>query len=449
MELITNISLGFSVALTPMNVLYALIGTMVGTSIGVLPGLGAPATVALLLPVSYGLDPTSAVILMAGIFSGAMYGCSTTSILLNIPGEAASVVTCMDGYQMARNGRAGPALGISAMGSFIGATFSILMLMMVAPALASLALKFGPAEYSSLVFLGLMMSVYLGGDSILKGIIMVIFGLLLSMIGLDPVYGEPRFTFGLMYLFDGIDFVVATMGLFGVAEVLINMEAPEIRDVYKASLKGLLPNKEDWKRSWMPILRGSVLGFLIGVLPGGGATIGSFVSYAMEKRFSKHPKEFGRGAIEGVAGPESANNAAAQSSFIPLLTLGIPGNATIAMIFVALLIHGIQPGPMLIIEHPRLFWGVIASMYIANVMLLCLNLPLIGMWVRMLRVPYHYIATVVIIICVIGAYSIKNSASDVGMMIVFSVLGYFLRKGGFPAGPMVLAMILGRILKLS
>ena len=449
MDFLTNISLGFSVALTPLNVLYAMLGAIVGTSIGVLPGLGAPATVALLLPVSYGMEPTSAIILMAGIFSGAMYGCSTTSILLNIPGEAASVVTCMDGYQMARNGQAGPALGMSAIGSFIGATISILALTFVAPAVAALALEFGPAEYSSLIFLGLIMSVYLGGESILKGLIMIVFGLILAVIGLDPVYGAPRLTFGLPYMFEGVDFVVATMGLFGIAEVLTNLESPESREIYKTSIKGLMPNLEDWKRCWRPILRGSLLGFLVGVLPGGGATIGSFISYAMEKKISKHPQRFGSGAIEGVAGPESANNAAAQSSFIPLLTLGIPGNATIAMIFVALMIHGIQPGPMLLSEHPNLFWGVVASMYIANVMLLGLNLPLIRVWVRMLSVPYHYIATIVVIICIVGAYSIKNSASDVGMMILFAVLGYFLRKGGFPAAPMVLAMILGRILELS
>ena len=449
MDFLTNISLGFSVALTPLNVLYAMLGAIVGTSIGVLPGLGAPATVALLLPVSYGMEPASAIILMAGIFSGAMYGCSTTSILLNIPGEAASVVTCMDGYQMARNGQAGPALGMSAIGSFIGATISILALTFVAPAVAALALEFGPAEYSSLIFLGLIMSVYLGGESILKGLIMIVFGLILAVIGLDPVYGAPRLTFGLPYMFEGVDFVVATMGLFGIAEVLTNLESPESREIYKTSIKGLMPNLEDWKRCWRPILRGSLLGFLVGVLPGGGATIGSFISYAMEKKISKHPQRFGSGAIEGVAGPESANNAAAQSSFIPLLTLGIPGNATIAMIFVALMIHGIQPGPMLLSEHPNLFWGVVASMYIANVMLLGLNLPLIRVWVRMLSVPYHYIATIVVIICIVGAYSIKNSASDVGMMILFAVLGYFLRKGGFPAAPMVLAMILGRILELS
>jgi putative tricarboxylic transport membrane protein len=449
MDVLINLAGGFAVALTPWNLMYALAGAMIGTAIGVLPGLGPPATIALLLPVTYGMDATSAVIMLSGIFYGAQYGGSTTSILLNIPGEAASVVTCLDGYQMARQGRAGRALGMSAMGSFVGATISIVLMTMIAPALADLALQFGPAEYSSLVFVGLLMAVYLGGDSILKGLLMAALGLILAMVGLDPVFGAPRFTFGLMRLLDGIDFVVAAMGLFGIAEVLCNLEAPEIREVYKASLKGLLPTLADWKRSWASVLRGSFLGFFIGVLPGGGATISSFVAYAVEKRSSKHPEEFGRGAIEGVAAPESANNAASQSSFIPLLTLGIPGNATIAMIFVALMIHGIQPGPMLLVEHPKLFWGVIASMYVGNLMLLGLNLPLIGLWVRLLKLPYHYMAVAIVIICVIGAYSIKNSAFDVGVMIVFGVVGYLLRKGGYPAAPLVLAMILGRILERS
>jgi len=446
---IAGLANGFGVVLTPWNLLYAFVGVMIGTAIGVLPGLGPPATIALLLPVTYGMDATSAVIMLSGIFYGAQYGGSTTSILLNIPGEAASVVTCLDGYQMARQGRAGRALGMSAMGSFVGATISIVLMSMVAPAVAQLALKFGPAEYSSLILVGLLMSVYLGGESVMKGLLMLVFGLLLAMVGLDPVEGAPRFTFKIVRMLDGIDFVVAAMGLFGIAEVLCNLEASEVREVYKASLKGLLPTREDWKRSWRPVLRGSALGFFVGVLPGGGATISSFVAYALEKKVSRHPEEFGRGAIEGVAAPESANNAASQASFIPLLTLGIPGNATIAMIYVAIMIHGIQPGPMLMVEHPKLFWGVISSMYIGNLMLLALNLPLIGLWVRLLRVPYHYMAVVIVIICIIGAFSIKNSAFDVGMMIAFGVLGYFLRKGGFPAAPLVLAMILGKILESS
>jgi putative tricarboxylic transport membrane protein len=289
----------------------------------------------------------------------------------------------------------------------------------------------------------------LGGDSVLKGILMMMLGLVLAIVGLDPVHGAPRFTFGITRMLDGIDFVVAAMGLYGIAEVLTNLEAPEVRDVYKSSIKRILPNLADWKKSWLPILRGSFLGFFVGILPGGGATISSFVAYAIEKKVSKHPGEFGKGAIEGVASPESANNAASQSSFIPLLTLGIPGNASIAMIFMALMIHGILPGPMLLVDHPNLFWGVIASMYIGNLMLLTLNLPLIGFWTRLLRVPYPYLAVVIVIICIVGAYSIKNSAFDVGMMTVFGLLGYFLRKGGFPAAPLVLAMILGNILERS
>ena len=449
MDFLANLGSGFAVALTPWNLVYAFLGAFIGTAIGVLPGLGPPATIALLLPVTYGMDPVSAVIMLAGIFYGAQYGGSTTSILLNIPGEASSVVTCLDGYQMARQGRAGRALGISAIGSFIGATISIVLMSMVSPTLASLALKFGPAEYSSLVLVGLLMSVYLGGDSVLKGILMLMLGLVLAIVGLDPVHGAPRFTFGITRMLDGIDFVVAAMGLYGIAEVLTNLEAPEVRDVYKSSIKGILPNVADWKKSWLPMLRGSFLGFFVGVLPGGGATISSFVAYAIEKKVSRHPGEFGKGAIEGVASPESANNAASQSSFIPLLTLGIPGNASIAMIFMALMIHGILPGPMLLVERPNLFWGVIASMYIGNLMLLALNLPLIGFWTRLLRVPYPFLAVVIVIICIVGAYSIKNSAFDVGMMTVFGLLGYFLRKGGFPAAPLVLAMILGKILERS
>jgi putative tricarboxylic transport membrane protein len=374
-----------------------------------------------------------------------MYGGSTTSILLNIPGEASSVATCLDGYQMARQGRAGRALGMSAMGSFAGATISILLMSMVAPALAELALKFGPAEYTSLVLVGLLMAVYLGGDSVLKGLMMAALGLLFSMVGLDPVFGAPRFTFGMMRLLDGIELVVAAMGLFGIAEVLCNMEAPEIRDVYKASLKGLLPTIEDWKRSWRAVLRGSFLGFFIGVLPGGGATISSFVAYAMEKRASNHPEEFGKGVIEGVAAPESANNAASQSSFIPLLTLGIPGNATIAMIYVALMIHGIQPGPLLLAEHPHLFWGVIASMYIGNGILLVLNLPLVGMWVQVLRVPYFILAPFILLLCIVGVYSTRNNIFDIWAMIFFGVVGYFFRKLEFEPGPLILAFVLGAI----
>ena len=449
MDFLAGLGHGFAVALTPWNLVYAFAGAVIGTAIGVLPGLGTPATIALLLPVTYKMDPTAAVIMLAGIFYGAMYGGSTTSILLKIPGEAASIVTCLDGYEMARQGRAGPALGMSALGSFIAASLSVLAMSAIAPGLASFALKFGPAEYASLVFLGLIMAVYLSEGSAVKGLLMAAVGIVLGTVGIDPVFGAARFTFGVPHLMDGVDFVAAGMGLFGIAEVLMNLEAPDVRNVYKTSLRGLLPTRDDWRRSWAAILRGTGLGFFIGVLPGGGAVISSFVAYAVEKRVSRHPERFGRGAIEGVAAPESANNAASTSSFIPLLTLGIPGNASIAMIFVALMIHGIQPGPLLFQQHPNLFWGVIASMYVGNLMLLGLNLPLIGFWVRLLKVPYAYLAVVVVIFCIIGAYSISNTVFDVGVMLVFGVFGYLLRKGGFPAAPLVLAMILGRILERS
>ena len=443
MEIFGGLTHGFAVALTPVNLVYAAIGAILGTAIGVLPGLGPPATIALLLPATYKIDATSAVIMVSGIFYGAMYGGSTTSILLNIPGEAASVVTCLDGYKMARQGRAGAALGISAMGSFIAGTLGLVGLSVLAPPLAAFALKFGPPEYFALILMGLMMAIYLSEGSPLKGLMMAATGLILGMVGLDPVQGADRFTFGLPKLTDGFDFVVVAMGLFGVAEVLCNVEAPEVRDIFQTALKKLLPTREDWRRCWASVARGSFLGFFIGILPGGGAIISSFMAYAVEKRVSKHPEQFGHGAIEGVAAPESANNAAASSSFIPLLTLGIPGNASIAMIFVALMIHGIRPGPMLLQEHPDLFWGAVASMYIGNAMLLALNLPLIGLWVRLLKVPYNFLAAGVLLFCIIGAYSVNNSAFDVGSVIAFGAVGYVLRKGGFPAAPLVLAMILG------
>jgi putative tricarboxylic transport membrane protein len=447
MDVLSHLGNGLLIALTPINLMYTFIGALVGTAIGVLPGLGPPATVALLLPITYKINATSGVMMLAGIYYGAMYGGSTTSILLNIPGEAASVVTCLDGYQMARQGRAGPALGASALGSFFAGTVGLFGLVLVAPPMATFAIKFGYAETASLVVLGLMMATYLSEGSVLKGLLMSALGLLLGTIGLDPVFGVERFTFGVSPLTDGIDFIVAAMGLFGITEVLCNLESPEIRDVFKTSLKNLFPTREDWRQSWVSMIRGTVIGFFIGVLPGGGGVISAFIAYAVEKRVSKHPERFGKGAIEGVMAPEAANNAASSSSFIPLLTLGIPGNATTAMIFVALMIHGIRPGPLLLQEHPSLFWGVIGSMYIGNVMLLALNLPLIGIWVRLLKVPYQYLAVTVAIICAIGAYSVKNSVFDVGAMVVFGIVGYVMRKGGFPGAPLLLAMLLGRMLE--
>jgi len=449
MEILSLLGSGFAIALTPENLFYCFVGSLVGTAIGVLPGLGPPATIALLLPVTYGIPATSAVILLAGIFYGAMYGGSTTSILLNIPGEAASVVTCLDGYQMARQGRAGAALAVAAVGSFIAGTIGVLGLMLLAPPLASFALKFGAPENAALLILGLLMVGYLGGASMTKGLMMAAVGLLLGSVGLDPIQGTPRFTYGVFKLSEGFDFVLVAMGLFGIGEVLANVEQKEEPEVITTKIGGLLATREEWKAAAAPMARGSLLGFIIGVLPGGGAIISSFVSYALEKRFSRHPERFGKGAIEGVAAPEAANNGAASSSFIPLLTLGIPGNASIALIFAALLIHGIRPGPLLVAQQPQLFWGLIASMYIGNVMLLVLNLPLIRVWVRLLQVPYGLLAPFIVVFVLVGAYSVNNSAFDVGVAVAFGVIGYGLRKLDFEPAPLVLAMILGPQLEAS
>ena len=449
MDILSNLLIGFSVALEPINIFYGLIGALIGTAVGVLPGLGTVATIALLLPVTYQLEPVSAVIMLAGIFYGAQYGGSTTAILLNIPGEASSVTTTLDGYQMARQGRAGPALGICAIGSFIGGTIGVIGLCIAAPLLADMALQFGPPEYFALVLLGLMMVIYLAEGSIIKGVLMGFLGLFAGTIGLDPVTGTERFTFGITELRDGLDLVPVAMGLFGISELMLNIERPEARDVLRSAVRDLLPTRQDWNRAWKAIVRGSLFGFFAGILPGGGATISSFMSYGLEKRLSKTPERFGRGAIEGVAAPESANNAASTSSFIPLLTLGIPGNLSTAMILVALMIHGIQPGPLMMSEHPDLFWGVIASMYVGNIILLCLNLPMITLWVRLLHTPYHYLALLIVVVCVVGAYSVTYSAFSVLVMVVFGVFGYITRRYNFPPAPFILAMILGPMLEKS
>jgi len=448
-DLLGNLAHGFAVALTPANLLYCFLGALIGTAIGVLPGLGPPATIALLLPVTYGIPPTSAVILLAGIFYGAMYGGSTTSILLNIPGEAASVVTCLDGYQMARQGRAGAALAVSALGSFVAGTLGIVGLMVLAPPLASFALRFGAPENAALLVLGLMMVGYLGGGSMAKGLSMAALGLLLGTVGLDPIVGDARFTYGIFKLAEGFQFILVAMGLFGIGEVLVNIERMVRPEVLRTRIAGLLGTREEWRRAAGPTARGSLLGFLIGVLPGGGAVIASFIAYALEKRLSRHPERFGRGAVEGVAAPEAANNAAATSSFVPLLTLGIPGNASIALILAALLIHGIRPGPLLIQQKPELFWGLIASMYLGNLMLVVLNLPLIGLWVKLLQVPYPLLAPFIVVFVLVGAYSVNNSASDVGITVIFGLLGYLMRKFDFEPAPLVLAMILGPQLEAS
>lgn len=447
MEIIHNLLVGFGVTFQPNNLLLCFIGVLLGTLVGVLPGLGPVATMSLLLPITYGVNPVGAVIMLAGIYYGSMYGGSTTSILLNIPGEAASVVTCLDGYQMARQGRAGAALGIAAMGSFIGGTFSVLGLMLVAPPLAEVALKFGPPEYFSLMTLGIIMLTFLAGDSMPKALCMAVLGIFLGTVGMDILSGMERFTFNIPILVDGVGLVPVAMGLFGVSEVLLNVELSLKREVFQTSLKGLLPNLEDWRQSSWPIIRGSVIGFFLGILPGGGGIISSFTSYAMEKRFSRHAERFGQGAIEGVAGPETANNAGTGGAFIPLLTLGLPSNAVMAILLGAMLIYGMQPGPMLIKKHPDLFWGAVASMYVGNTMLLILNLPLIGLWVKILKIPYRYLFPLILLFCLVGAYCLNNNAAEVMIMVIFGVVGYFLRKFRYPLAPAILALVIGPMLE--
>jgi putative tricarboxylic transport membrane protein len=438
---------GFSVSLTPVNLLYCALGVLLGTLVGVLPGIGPLGGITLLLPTTFGMEPISAIIMLAGIYYGAMYGGSTTSILVNIPGEAASVVTCFDGYQMARKGRAGPALSIAAIGSYIAGSLSVLGLMLLAPVLARVALKFGPPEQFSLMVLGLIILAYMGTGSVLKALMMIILGLALAMVGIDHLSGFMRFTHGRVELGDGISFLAVAMGLFGVAEILVNVEQTVVRDIIKPKLSTLLPTREEWKRSLGPILRGSGVGFLIGILPGAAHIISTFVAYAMEKRLSKHPEEFGSGRIEGVAGPEAANNAATGGAMIPFLALGIPSAPATATMMVALLIHGVKPGPLLMEQHPEVFWGLIGSMYIGNTMLLILNLPLVGLFVNLLRVPYHFLFPAILLICFVGVYSVNLSGTDLWIMAIFGVIGYLLRKVGFEPSPIVLAMVLGPMME--
>jgi putative tricarboxylic transport membrane protein len=405
--------------------------------------------VAILLPVTFNVPSVSAIIMLAGIYYGAMYGGSTTSILVNIPGEAASVVTCIDGYQMARKGRAGRALGIAAFGSFIAGYFGIVMLAVLAPSLARLAFDFGPPEFFSLMVLGLTLSTYLGSGSMLKALMMVALGLIFGFIGQDPIYGTPRITYGIADLLSGLDMIPVVMGLFGISEVLINIEQAGERNIYETKIKGLLPNVEDWKQSLLPISRGSLIGFFVGVIPGGTGVISSFVSYAVEKKFSRHPEKFGTGAIEGVAGPESANNAATMGAMVPLLTLGIPSNVVMALFLAALMIHNTPPGPMLITNHPELFWGVIVSMFVGNIFLLVLNLPLIGIWVKILKVPYGALFPLIILFCLVGAYSVSSTTFGMLIMILFGVLGYLMKKYEYDGGPLILAFILGPMLETA
>ncbi|WP_214368199.1 tripartite tricarboxylate transporter permease [Pseudonocardia sp. H11422] len=447
MGLLDGVSQGFAVALDPVNLLYVFLGVLIGTVIGVLPGLGPTATIALLLPLTYEIEPATAVILLAGIYYGSMYGGTITSVLLRLPGEAASVVTTFDGYQMAKQGRAGPALGIAAIGSFIGGTLAVVGLTLLAPSLASLAVSFGPPEYVALTVLGILLVTYLGTGSALKSLSMAALGLLLSTVGQDPITGTTRFTFGEVSLFDGLDFVAVAMGLFGVGEILHNLEKTDKVQAVTQKIKNIWPSRKDFRDSTGAIGRGSVLGFVIGVLPGGGGVVSSLASYAMEKRRAKDPTRFGKGAIEGVAGPETANNASSTSAFVPLLTLGIPANVVLALIFGALLVQGITPGPQLIEQHPDVFWGVIASMYIGNLMLLALNLPLVGVFVQMLRVRAGILAAFALLVTMAGVFSINNDAFDMWVVLGFGVLGWLMKKTGFEPGPLVLAFVLGPILE--
>jgi putative tricarboxylic transport membrane protein len=447
MELLNYLGIGFSVALQPVNLFYCFVGVFIGTLVGVLPGIGPVGAMSLLLPTTFKATPEAAIIMLAGIYYGAMYGGSTTSILVNIPGEAASVVTCLDGYQMAQQGRAGPALGIAAFGSFIAGTLSILGLMLLAPPLSKFALRFGPPEYFTLMVLGLTILIYLAHGSMSKALIMAAFGIILGLVGLDSINARPRFTFDKMELIDGVGLVPVVMGLFGISEVLLNIEKVVRRDILKTRVKGLLPTAKDWRDSTGPIARGSLLGFFLGILPGGGAVISSFISYAVEKRVSKHPERFGKGAIEGVAGPESANNAATGGAFIPLMTLGIPPNVIMAMLLGAFMIHGVTPGPLMMKQNPGIFWGVIVSMYIGNIMLLILNLPLITIWVQVLKVPYKILFPLILLFCLIGVYSVNNVVFDIYLMLIFGIMGYLMKKFGYEGAPLVLAFVLGPLME--
>ena len=447
MELFANLSLGLSTAVTPANLLYCLIGVFLGTLIGVLPGLGPTATIAMLLPVTFVLQPISALIMLAGIYYGSQYGGSTTSILVNLPGEAASVVTTLDGYQMARQGRAGVALATSAIGSFFAGTVATFLIALFAPPLAEMALKFGPADYFSLMVLGLVASVVLAQGSLLHAIGMVVLGLLLGLVGADVTSGTQRYTFDIPELVDGIGFVVVAMGMFGLAEIIRNLEHEEQHSVAVAKITNLMPTKEDWKRMVWPILRGTAIGSAVGILPGSGSILGSFAAYSLEKKVSKHSAEFGKGAIEGVAAPESANNAGAQTSFIPMLTLGIPSNPIMALMIGAMIIQGIQPGPSVIKEQPALFWGIIVSMWIGNLFLVILNLPMIGLWVRLVMVPYQLLYPAILVFCAIGVFSLNNREFDIYLMGLFGLLGYVFVKLGCEPAPMLLAFILGPLME--
>lgn len=447
MELLDNLALGFSTALTLQNLAYCLIGCVLGTLIGVLPGLGPIATIAMLLPATYALPPVAALIMLAGIYYGAQYGGSTTAILVNIPGESSSVVTAIDGYQMARRGRAGVALFTAGMGSFFAGCAATLVLAAFAAPLSELAFKFGPAEYFSLMVLGLIGAVVLASGSLIKAIAMIVLGLLLGLVGTDVNSGTARYSFDIPELTDGIGFVAVAMGMFGFAEIMTNLEQKESRETFLDKVSSLWPGKEDFKRMVPSILRGTTIGSLLGVLPGGGAALASFAAYSLEKKTSKYSSEFGKGAIEGVAGPESANNAAAQTSFIPLLTLGIPPNAVMALMVGAMTIHNIQPGPQVMSSNPALFWGLIASMWIGNLMLIVLNLPMIGVWVKLLTIPYKHLYPAILVFCCIGVYTVNNTTFDIYLTAAFGIIGYLFTKLGCEGAPLLLGFVLGPMME--
>jgi len=447
MELLSHLFLGFETALSLTNLAYCFVGVFLGTAIGVLPGLGPLATISILLPITFGLPPVSSLIMLAGIYYGAQYGGSTTAILVNLPGESASVVTVLDGYQMARKGRAGVALATSAIGSFFAGTVATVIIVLFAPPLTEVALKFGPADYFSLMVLGLVASVVLAHGSLLHALGMVVLGLILGMVGTDVNSGVTRFTFGFPEVADGINFVIIAMGIFGLGEIIANLQNESTRSILSSRITGLMPTRDDWHKMTGPILRGTTLGSVLGILPGGGAMLASFASYALEKKVSRAPEEFGHGAIAGVAGPESANNAGAQTSFIPMLTLGIPSNPVMALMIGALVIQGIQPGPSVIVEQPALFWGLIVSMWVGNLMLLVLNLPLIGLWVKLISVPYHFLYPAILVFCAIGVFSLSNTTFDIYLMALFGLVGYILRKIDCEPAPLLLGFILGPMME--
>jgi len=448
MDLLANLALGAATAFTIENLFYCFIGVLLGTLIGVLPGIGPLATIAMLLPITYKMaDPSTALIMLAGIFYGSQYGGSTTAILVNLPGESSSVVTTLDGYQMARRGRAGVALATAALASFFAGTVATFLIAAFAPPLAEVAFKFGPAEYFSLMVLGLIAAVVLAHGSIIKALGMVVLGLLLGMIGTDVNSGTARFTLGIPELTDGIEFAVIAMGMFGFAEIIYNLKQTESRELLQKKVTNYMPNKEDWRRGGKAAVRGTALGSFLGILPGGGSILASFSAYAMEKKISKKPDEFGKGAIEGVAGPEAANNAGAQTSFIPMLTLGIPTTPVMALMIAAMMIHNIQPGPQVMTSNPTLFWGLIVSMWAGNLFLVILNLPLIGLWIKLLQVPYRFLYPAILLFCCIGAYSLNNNVWDVLMTIPFAIMGYYFKKWHCEPAPLLMGFILGELME--